>query len=445
MPSKKSLRFAPGRTILISILSAICIGTLLLLLPASRTVPISFIDLFFTATSVTCVTGLLTVPLNNFTPFGHVIILILMQIGGLGLITLSIFIMSLFIRLGLTTQLLAGQVFELESWKNIKGLLFFIFKLTFILELMGTVIIFVTIKNDYSFIRALFLSLFHAVSAFCAAGLSLFPHSMVIFNHNPTVLLTISFLMLFGGLGFITWHELFEYAKSCLEKKRRRNLSLYSKIVLSTSSFITVSAAVLYWMLERNNTFHAMSTPIAILNTLFNAIASRGAGFTTVIPTEMHVATLFVVMMLAFIGSSPGSTGSGIKTTTFAIFIATIKTAILNKSSVELKGRRIAKDQIYKALAIISLSIAWILLTTFCLLITESSWEFFDILFEVVSAFATLGMSTGITPFLSPIGKVFIIASMIIGRLGSLTALLALQKRREKPEYEYPEERVMLG
>ena len=444
MPPKRTIKFAPGRTILISILAAICIGTFLLLLPACRTVPIPFIDLFFTATSVTCVTGLLTVPLSSFTPLGQLVLLILMQIGGLGLITLSIFIMSIFVHLGLTTQLLAGQMFELESWKNIKELFFFIFKLTFALELIGAVLVFLTIRQDYSLVRALFLSAFHSVSSFCDAGFSLFPRGMISFNNNPTMLLSTSFLMLFGGLGFITWYELFEYAKSFTHKKRT-GLSLYSKIVLSTTTFITVSAGVLYWILERNNTFHAMNPFIAFLNTLFNAIASRSTGFITVNPTEMQVATLFIVMLIAFIGSSPGSTGSGIKTTTFTIFIATIQAAVMSRTSVEIKGRRIAKDQVYKALAVISLSVAWIIVTTFCLLITERSWEFFDILFEVVSAFATLGISTGITPYLSPTGKAFIIASMIIGRIGSLTVILALRKKREKPEYEYPEERVMLG
>lgn len=443
MPKKKIADFSPGRIILISMLAAIFIGTLFLLLPASHTVQIPLIDLLFTATSVTCVTGLLTVPITSFSAFGQFIILILMQIGGLGLITMTIFIMSIFVHLGLATQMLAGQILELESWKNIKNLLFFIIKFTVLFEGLGTLITFFVIRHEFNPLQSIFYSIFHAVSSFCNAGFYLFPHGMIRYNENPTMLLMTSVLMLFGGLGFITWHELIEYAKSFYHKKKRF-LSLYSKIVLSTTAFLIFSTGFLYWMLERNNTFYAMSPMMAFCNTLFNAIASRSTGFITVHTNELQIATLFIVMIVAFIGSSPGSTGSGIKTTTFAIFLATIKSAVMGQDAVQIKGRRIAKDQAYKAMAIISLSFGWILVTTFCLLITEHTFEFFDILFEVVSAFATLGLSTGITPYLSSTGKLFIITTMIVGRIGSLTVMLALWKKPEVQEFKYPEERVML-
>lgn len=441
MPKKRE--FSPGRTILISILAAIFFGTLLLILPGARKVPIPLIDLLFTATSITTVTGLLTVPLASFSPFGQLIILLLMQIGGLGLITMTIFILSIFVHLGLATQMLAGHTLELESWKNIRALLFFIFKFTLFFEGIGALITFVLIRHDHTTIHALFLSVFHAISSFCDAGFTLFPEGMIPFQTNATMLITTSILMLFGGLGFITWHELFDYVATFL-KKKRRVLSLYSKIVLSTTVALIITSCILYWLLERNNTFAAMSPGIAFLNTFFNAIASRSTGFVTVHPSELQVATLFVVMLIAFIGSSPGSTGSGIKTTTFAVFLATIKTAVMGQNAVQIKGRRIPKDQVYKAMAIISLSIGWIIITTFCMLITEPSWEFFDILFEVFSAFATLGISTGITPYLSVTGKLFIIATMIIGRIGSLTVMLALRRKPETQEFQYPEERVML-
>lgn len=304
-------------------------------------------------------------------------------------------------------------------------------------------ITFFVIYKDYSLLQAVFLSVFHSISSFCDAGLSLFPNGMISFNNNPAMLISTAVLMLFGGLGFITWHELLSYAKAVFYKKRRF-LSLYSKIVLSTTVILITTTSILYWILERNNTFADMSPPLAFLNTIFNAIASRSTGFTSIPTNELHVATLFMVMIIAFIGSSPGSTGSGIKTTTFAVFLATIKAAIIGKDAVQIKGRRIPKDQVYKAIAIISLSLGWVIITTFCLLITESRFEFFDIAFEVVSAFATLGMSTGITPHLSIIGKLFIIITMIIGRIGSLTVMLALRRKLEPQEFQYPEERVML-
>jgi trk system potassium uptake protein TrkH len=439
----KKIEFSPGRTILISILAAIIVGTFLLWLPGSRNESIPLIDLIFTATSLTTVTGLQTVPITSFSPFGQCIILLLMQIGGLGLITMTLFILSIFVHLGLTTQMLAGQILELESWKNIKALLFFIFKFTLLFEGLGALITFLAIHQDYSFMYALFLSMFHAISSFCDAGFSLFPNGMIGFNTNPLMLISTSLLMLFGGLGFITWHELITYYSNFF-KKKRRFLSLYSKIALSSTFILVTSTSILYWLLERNNSFATMSPTLTFLNTIFNAIASRSTGFITVPITELHIATLFVVMIIAFIGSSPGSTGSGIKTTTFAVFLATIKTAVMGQNSVQIKGRRIPKDQVFKAMAIISLSIGWIIITTFCLLITETRWEFFDIFFEVVSAFATLGLSTGITPFLTATGKLFIIATMIIGRIGSLTFMLALRRKSEAQEFQYPEERVML-
>lgn len=445
MPPRKVIKFSPGRVILVSLCAAVCCGTLLLLLPISRTTPIPIIDLLFTATSATCVTGLLTVPLSSFTLFGQGVILTLLQIGGLGLITMTIFVISIFVHLGLTTQLLAGQMLELESWKNIKELLYFIFKFTIALELLGAGITFFVLIGDYSIAKSIFLALFHSISSFCNAGFSLFPRGMVTYNTNNILLLTTSALMLFGGLGFITWHELFDYARNYIQRKKRF-LSLYTKIVLITTSILIALTALLYGLLEYHNTLYTFNSFTALNNIVFNAIASRSTGYMSISPAELHIATLFVIMIIAFIGSSPGSTGSGIKTTTFAIFLATIRAAIHTGTSVHLKGRRIARDQVYKALAVITLSLAWIMLTTFLLLISEQGWEFFDIIFEVVSAFATLGISTGITPHLTPTGKILIMCTMIIGRIGSLTMIIALRKKHETPhEYEYPEERVMLG
>ncbi len=435
--------FSPGRIVLLSLACTIALGTFLLSLPIARHVPLSLIDLVFTSTSVTCVTGLLTVPLESFTPFGQFIILCLMQIGGLGLITLTLFLMSLFIEFGLGTQVLAGKLLEFESWKNIKHVLIFIIKLTIIIELIGAFLIFCSLHDQYSFSRALFLSVFHSISSFCDAGLSLFPFGMISYQNNALMLLTTTFLMLLGGIGFITIHELVEYVYA-RKSGNRPHLSLHSKIVLSMTSFLVAGSIIVFWLLERHNTLQHMPWPFAILNSVFNAISSRSTGFITVDPLDLHIGTILMIMIIAFIGSSPGSTGSGVRTTTFALYLATIKTAISGTSSVQIKGRRIAKDQVYKALAIISLSQAWIIIATFCLLITEKGWEFLDILFEVVSAFATLGLDTHITPYLSTIGKIFIIATMVIGRIGSLTVMLALRKKLETPEFQYPEERVML-
>ncbi len=452
MVKKTLATFSPARTILLSVFATIIIGTLALALPIARTTSIAFIDLFFTATSATCVTGLFTVPLSNFTTFGHCIILALIQIGGLGLITLSLFLMYLFANLGFATQLMAGQLLEIEQWKHVKKILIFIIGVTLCTEFVGALCIFSVIKSEYSLPQALFLSIFHAVSSFCNAGISLFHGShgsMHMYSENYMMLIITTMLVFIGGFGFIAWNEIMRYITS-LHKKKRHHFSLHSKIILYGSATLISVAVVLIWLLEHNNAFAQMNPLLKFANALFHAVSFRSTGFMAIPLGDVQLATIFLMVILSFIGSSPGSTGSGVKITTFILFLATIKAAISGRTSVDIKGRSIAKDQIYKAIAIISLSVIWIMLTTFCLLITEKGWHFIDLFFEVTSAFATLGISTGTTPFLSALGKLFIIASMFVGRIGSLTLILALRKlalrkKTKGVEFLYPEERVMLS
>lgn len=444
MSPRSMARFSPARLILVSIIVAIIVGTALLSLPWSQEIPIPFLDRLFTATSALCTCGLLTIPLDYFTPFGHGMLLLLIQVGGLGLITLTLFLMSFFIRFGFATQLMAGQLLDLESWKNIKKILFFIVLITLIVESIGTLFIFGSIYKEYTIYQALFLSVFHAVSAFCDAGLSLFPQGFITHKDNFMLLLTVSCMMVFSGIGFITWHDIIQRIKTYKQRKKN-HISLHSKIIILMTLILISSAVLLYWILERHNTLLTMSMPLGLVNALFNGIAMRGAGFTTMPIYQLQLATLLLIMIMAFIGSSPGSTGSGIKVTTFAILIATIKSAIKGQTIVTIMGRTIARDQVYKAMAIVVLGSTWILITTFCLLITEQEMSFLDILFESTSAFATLGLSTGITPDLSPLGKIFIIISMIIGRIGALGLVLVFLKKHENPEFSYPEERIILG
>lgn len=443
MGINKTHFFSPSRTIFISMSMAIALGTFLLALPFSRTQPIAFIDLFFTATSCTCVTGLLTVPFENFTPIGQVIIMMLIQIGGLGLITLTFFVVSLFVNLGLSSQVMAGEMLDLDSWKHTKKILLFIIGLTAVIELVGAFFIFQTLRHDFTLPKALFYSLFQSISAFCNAGITPFAGGMVVYAENYNMLLVTSFLMISGGLGFITWRELVTKFNPWIAKKRT-TLSLQTKIILWYYFFFVIAGTFVFWLLEHNNTFEGFSSPLQYVNAFFMSVNSRSGGYFSVHPDDMQHASLFTIMINSFIGSAPGSTGGGIKLTTAAIFIATINAAILSKTNVDLNGRTISKDQVYRALAIVSLSIVWVILTIFCLLITENSWPFLDIMFEVISAFSTLGATIGITPYLSVIGKSLIALSMFIGRVGSLTLLIALRKKNDTREYTYPEERVMV-
>jgi trk system potassium uptake protein TrkH len=372
------------------------------------------------------------------------VLLALVQIGGLGLITMTLFFISLFMDLGLNTQLMAGQILEIESWKNIKRILIFIILVTLYTELIGALLVFAALP-EMPKSEAWLTALFHSVASFCNAGFSLLtPHPEIVGN-NPLILITTMVLMIIGGLGFVTWYEIVEYISSFSAKQRHR-FSLHSKIILYASTILFVITATLFWILEHNNTLAKMSIPGGILNSIFHAISFKSAGFVTTSVGDFQIATLFLIMIIGFIGSSPGSTGSGIKITTFVLFLATIKASIHGRTDVEIGGRRIPIDQIYRVVAIIAISVGWVLISTFCLLITEKDWSLLDTIFETSTAFTSLGLSTGITSTLSVIGKMFIIITMFIGRIGSFTMILALRMRRkETSEFTYPEERVMLG
>jgi trk system potassium uptake protein TrkH len=462
--AKKILaHFSPGRTLLLSLFLTIVLGALGLALPQARTVPIAPIDLFFTATSATCVTGLFTIPLDHFTWLGKIIILILIQIGGIGLITMSLCFISLFVNLGLSTQLMAIQILELESWKNVKKLLIFIIATTFAVELAGAALIMGVLYGSGHlhaaveaapaypcFAHALFHALFHAVSSFCNAGIAL-PYGVLTLHSNLILIIT-TLLMFIGGIGFITWHEIVRYLQTVRSNNitgssARHRFSLHSKIILSGTLSVFTITATLLWLLERGNIFANMSITDTITHICFYAISLKSAGFLLAPPLSLHMATLLLIMVISFIGSAPGSTGSGVKITTVSIFFATIRSVLLGTTAVEIRGRQLPLDQVFKAITIIALSSCWIIITTFCLLIIEQDISFFDLLFESFTAFTTLGLSTGITAQLSAASKMFIIASMLIGRIGSLSFILALKLKSpvKARAFSYPEERVMLG
>ncbi len=446
MSSRRLLSFfPPEQLVLLSVLFTIGIGTLLLALPSAQIKSASLLDLFFTATSATCVTGLFTIPIDQFTTFGKAILLVLIQVGGLGMITMTLFLLSTFMNLGLGTQLIAGRILELDSWRQIKRTLLVIIAVTFCSELIGTLFIFGALSSSYAPSTAWFMALFHAVSSFCSAGITLLEGGISAYNNSIIIVLTTMLLMFIGELGFVTWQEIHDWLSAKLHKRQYR-FSLHSKVVLYVSTVLLTCSSIIFWILEHNNILANLTVSQTIINTIFYALSFRSTGFLLTGIGSFHLATIMLIMIISFIGASPGSTGGGIKTTTLAIFLATVKAAIVGKTSVAIKGRTIPINQVYRAIAIVSFGLGWVLLTTFCLLITEKNFTFIEILFEAMSAFTSLGMSTGITAKLSTIGKLFIITSMIIGRIGSFTLILALKlKKKPEAEYSYPEERVMLS
>lgn len=369
-----------------------------------------------------------------------------MQIGGLGLITMTLFVLSLFTELGLGTQIMAGQILELTTWKNIRHILLFIIAMTIGIELVGALLFAPIFVPIYGYQEGFFLALFHAVSSFCSAGITIGNTAMPHYVHNQPMIFLTTLLMAIGGLGFITWYELAEYMQARYQQRRKR-LSLQSKITLYGSGSLFLISAVLFWILEHDHLLAGMSALQTINTVLFHAISFKSSGFLLFNCNQFQLATLVLIMVISFIGSSPGSTGSGVKITTFTIFFTMIKQAIVGKTTVEIRGRRIPLEQVFKAAAIVSLGLVFVVAILFFLLITEQQWLFIDILMEAMGAFSNSGISTGITAALSSLGKIAIMITMLIGRIGSVTLVLALKLRtvKETTEFSYPEERVMLG
>lgn len=448
MPTKsKKSPLPPGQVVLISLCCVIIVGALLLSLPIAHHTPIRFIDALFTATSATCVTGLFSVPLSQFTPFGHAIILFLIQIGGLGFVTMTLMFLAPFVDFGLSTQLMAGKILDLESWQNIKRVLIFITLFTLLLELLGTFALLPTFAMQLPLPTAFFYALFRSISSFCNAGISLPNEHLLITATNPISLIVTALLSLAGGIGFMTCLDLLEGTYQWARGRRFR-ISLATKIILYGSSLLLIITTILFFLLEYNHAFATHSSPIALLLSLFQAIMSRSPGFILMPPINFHLATLFIMMLTSFVGASPASTGSGIKITTAALLFATTRAALEGKTHVQLKGRRIAKDQVLKSTAIMLLSILIIFIATLGLLITEKTTPFFNLFFEAWNAYTNLGLSVGTTPTTSTLsiaGLCIIMASMIMGRVGSFSLVLGLRMfKQDVNDYTYPEERVML-
>lgn len=442
---KKLSHIAPGFIVFLSFAVVILLGTLALMHPACRLQPMSFLDLLFTATSVTCVTGLFTVPIDQFTTLGHAVILALIQIGGLGLITLSVFLISLLGNLGLTTKMMAGQLLDLEESSNVRSIILFIIRLTLCVELVGALFAFLVFREQFSTGHAWFLAFFHSISAFCNAGITIVDHSLIMYRTNIIFLLTTIGLMLFGGFGFITWKEIVQYVGS-FSKRKRYAFSLHSKIILYGSAVIILWTTFLILSLEDKGALASMTVPFRILNAFFEAVAFRSTGFLTM--EHMNPATMLVALGVSFIGSSPLSTGSGIKITTFVVIVATVKAALAGRMTVRLSNRELVPIQVHKALAIVMISIVWIVATLFCLVLTEPGANFYQLFVEAISAFTNVGISAGLTHQLSVMGKMIIIVSMLMGRIGSITMILALRQLamgedKTGIEFSYPEERVM--
>lgn len=410
----------------------------MLLLPISSTEGISFIDALFTATSATCVTGLIVKDtLKFFTPFGKTVILTLFQLGGLGIMTFStIFALMLGHRITIKDRHLLNTVFE-NVEIDIKVLLKWIIIVTFSIETLGVIFLKLKWQN-----LNIFYAIFHAVSAFCNAGFSLFSSSFQEMRSDTLIISVISFLIITGGLGFIVLYDIGRYCKAKIFKKEVHP-SIHTKIVLSLTLTLIILGMVFLYLSEKGALFSNYSTREKILACYFQSVTARTAGFNTIEIDKLTSRSKLFLILLMFIGASPGGTGGGIKTVTFGLVILGVIALLRAKGQIQIFRRAISWQLFEKAIVIFILSISWILFATLLLLFIEDKAPL-KILFEVTSAFGTVGLSCNITSDLTSFSKFIIILTMFFGRIGPLTLATALTWR-EEAEYKLPEGRVMVG
>jgi len=441
----KEEKLSPPQVLVLGFLTVIIIGTILLNLPAASSTgkSVGFINALFTATSATCVTGLIVLDTGkDFSTFGQLIILILLQCGELGIMTMStMFAFLMGKRISLRQRLIMQESLNQFSIGGLVRLAKYILIFTVIIEGVGATILFFSFywQRIYSPVQALYLGVFHSISAFCNAGFSLFSDSIMRYKGDLIINLTFIALIILGGIGFLVLLELFQYGKN-------GTLSLHANLALKISLILILIGFIVIYLIESNNPFTLGNLNLSekIYASLFQSVTARTAGFNTIHIGSMLNPTLFLIIILMFIGASPGSTGGGVKTTTFGLLILYVWSSLTGKEEINLFKRRVSPNIIPKALTVITLSLALVTIMTILLSYVEGE-NFIKILFEVVSAFGTVGLSTGITPSLSVAGKIIVIITMFTGRVGPLGLALALIQRREPEVIKYPEEKVMVG
>jgi len=441
----RSFRVNPAQAIVVSFSAIIVFGSFLLYLPYSRPdgTAIRYIDALFTSTSAVCVTGLIVVDTATaFSTIGHVFLILLIQAGGLGIMTIAAFIqVSLGSHMSLSGRFSTASLLDQADLRNLFSVIRVIVLYTFTFELVGTFFFLpYFLKQFDTGWAAILYSLFHAISAFCNAGFSLYSESFMHAQSNVWMNAVLIWLIVSGGLGFTVLRNLIR--KAVYGRKVR--MTVQTRIVLITTLFFIVYGALNFYFLERNYILRNMEPRGQFLSSIFQSVTTRTAGFNTVETADLRPITLFMMSILMFIGASPGSTGGGIKTTTFFILVLSIITILRDQRFNTIFKRRIPFQVVNRAFAILAAAISFIIFCTL-LLGYSQNFEFMQIYFETVSAFGTVGLSTGITPTLSDFGKIVIMVCMFVGRIGPLTMVLAIRNLQGTKLVTYPEERIMVG
>ncbi len=450
---KSKLRLSTTHIILFSFFAAVLLGAVLLSLPISSATGqrTPFVDALFTSTTATCVTGLVVVPtFSAWSTFGHIVILFLIQIGGLGVITVvSILAMMFHRKMGLSDRLLLQDAFNLNT---LSGLSHFVKKVvlgTFIVEGIGALFYMIVFIPEFG-LKGIWISVFTAISAFCNAGIDIIaPDSLAGYVHNPIINLTTCLLIFFSGIGYIVWWDVIRVLK--LRKKRKikvlKALTLHSKIALLTTLVLIFGGAFCVFLFEYNNpqTMKDFTLYQKIQASFFQSVTTRTAGFFTVPQENLSNGSALVSILLMFIGGSPVGTAGGIKTVTITVIIAAAFSAIKNKNDVTMFNRTLSKEAVSKAVAVICTSFFIMFMSTLLLsAVTDAS--FLDVLYETASATATVGLSRNLTASLNTMGKIIIIATMYFGRVGPISLAVALNLKKQNPNIiKNPVEDISVG
>ncbi len=417
------------------------------MLPSSNTSgEISFVDALFTSTSAICVTGLIVKDTpKDFTLVGQIIILVLLQLGGLGIMTFSTLILFAAGRkISITDRILVQEGYHPGVSWDFRSLIKNIFIFTFIIEFSGFVLLFLRFREGSDLLGALYSALFHSVSSFCNAGFSVYSDSLMSYRGDVLVNITVISLIILGGLGFLVIREVLRASRGLL-RGAKVQLSLHSKLVLSLTVVLIIGSFILFLLLEGHGAMKDFTLKEKILASLFQVVTPRTAGFNTMDLTALGPASVLLLIMLMFVGASPGSTGGGVKTSTFGVVLAFVRSRIAARESVHLFFRNIPQENIVRAFTLIALSMNLIFFSSLIIFINQPQLLMRDVFFEVFSSFGTVGLSLGIAPHLSAVSKTMIIVTMYAGRIGPLTLLYAFSRRRALGKFEYVEERVMIG
>lgn len=441
----KVLTWSPPRILVSGFALIILLGACLLSMPfaSASGSRLPFIDALFTATSATCVTGLVVVDTGTyFSTAGQVILMVLFQLGGLGFMTMATLVaLVLRKKISLRERLLLQEAMNQSSMEGIVRLIQRVIIYSLSIEIIGAALFASRFAADMPLGKAIYYGAFHSISAFNNAGFDIFGHyqSLTAYVSDPIVNITAMLLVIFGGLGFVVMSDLMEWRKN-------HKLSLHSKVVLTMSGALIAIGTIVIFIFEFSNTstIGSLDWGGKILSAFFQSVMPRTAGYNSLDLAALRQATQFFIIILMFIGASPGSTGGGIKTTTFAVLMGAVIAMIRGREDIVLFRYRLGKDRIFKALTITLLSLALVIVVTMLLSMIEGQ-KFLYILFEATSAFATVGLSLGLTPELSEVSKLIIALTMFAGRLGPLTLAYALGPRNDKELYRHPEGKITIG